>query len=141
VCAGLLARIRVPARAPDEIQVGYLRELREGWREFTSRTWLWTSVVFFGIGNMVSTGSWGVLGPVIAKADLGGAGTRDITPLPDVTYGDVAYHPSGLAIGFTVFPIIAVPSPFLFAAKVIAVSVLANVVGAAVFFTGRRRNQ
>jgi MFS family permease len=74
LCALLLARIRVPARPAEQQQVGYLTELREGWREFTSRTWLWTSVVFFGIGNMVSSGSWGVLGPAIAKVDLGGAG-------------------------------------------------------------------
>jgi hypothetical protein len=38
----------------------------------------------------------------LARADLGRAATSDITPLPDVTYGDVAYHPSGLAIGFAV---------------------------------------
>jgi hypothetical protein len=38
----------------------------------------------------------------LARADMGQAGSRDITPLPDVTYGDVAYHPSGLAIGFVV---------------------------------------
>jgi hypothetical protein len=38
----------------------------------------------------------------LARADLGQSGSRDITPVPDVTYGDVAYHPSGLAIGFTV---------------------------------------
>lgn len=36
----------------------------------------------------------------IARADLGGAGTNDITPLGDKTFGDIAYHPSGLAIGF-----------------------------------------
>jgi hypothetical protein len=38
----------------------------------------------------------------LARADLHTAGSRDITPVPDVTYGDVAYHPSGLAIGFAV---------------------------------------
>jgi hypothetical protein len=38
----------------------------------------------------------------LARADLGQAGSRDITPVQDVTYGDVAYHPSGLAIGFAV---------------------------------------
>ena len=36
----------------------------------------------------------------LARADVGQAGSRDITPLIDATYGDVAYHPSGLAIGF-----------------------------------------
>jgi MFS family permease len=74
ICGALLARIHVPARASDQPRTGYLSDLREGWREFSSRTWLWTSVVFFGIGNMVSSGAWGVLGPTIAKADLGGAG-------------------------------------------------------------------
>jgi hypothetical protein len=38
----------------------------------------------------------------LSRADVGSPGTRDITPLPDATYGDVAYHPSGLAIGFVV---------------------------------------
>jgi hypothetical protein len=38
----------------------------------------------------------------LARADMGQTGSRDITPVPDVTYGDVAYHPSGLAIGFAV---------------------------------------
>jgi hypothetical protein len=38
----------------------------------------------------------------LARADLGRAATSDITPLPEATYGDVAYHPSGLAIGFAV---------------------------------------
>lgn len=36
----------------------------------------------------------------ISRADMGSSGTRDITPLPDMTFGDMAYHPSGLAIGF-----------------------------------------
>jgi len=40
----------------------------------------------------------------LARADLGQSGSRDITPVhgDQVTYGDVAYHPSGLAIGFVV---------------------------------------
>jgi hypothetical protein len=40
----------------------------------------------------------------LARADLGQAGSRNITPVhgTGVTYGDVAYHPSGLAIGFVV---------------------------------------
>jgi hypothetical protein len=36
----------------------------------------------------------------ISRADLGSSGTRDITPLPNMTFGDIAYHPSGLAIAF-----------------------------------------
>jgi len=72
VCAELLRRIRIARREVAETP-GFLSELREGWAEFTSRTWLWASVVLFGIGNFVATG-WIVLGPAIANERLGGAG-------------------------------------------------------------------
>ena len=71
VCAAILGRIRVPRRA--ELPASFLVELRDGWREFTSRTWLWASVALFGIGNLAFS-SWMVLGPVIAEEELGGAG-------------------------------------------------------------------
>ena len=45
-----------------------------------------------------------------------------------------------LAIFFTVFPIIDVPSPFLFAVKIISVTAIANVIGASIFVLGRRRS-
>jgi amino acid transporter len=45
-----------------------------------------------------------------------------------------------LAIFFTVYPIIDVPSPLIFAAKVTAVTVIANAIGAVIFVTaGRKR--
>jgi MFS family permease len=72
VCADILRRIRVPARDAADAP-GYLAELREGWQEFTSRTWLWASVALFGVGNLMFAG-WIVLGPAIAKERLGGAG-------------------------------------------------------------------
>ena len=73
VCAELLRRIRVRPRADASAPPGFLTELREGWREFTSRTWLWASVVLFGIGNLMAAG-WIVLGPLVADERLGGAG-------------------------------------------------------------------
>ena len=51
----------------------FLGELREGWREFVSRTWLWVIVVAFGFLNAAETGALNVLGPVVAKEELGGA--------------------------------------------------------------------
>jgi MFS family permease len=69
----LLARIRIPPRAAPAEHPHFLRELREGWREFTSRTWLWSTVVVFGIGNFFFM-FWPVLGPTVAKEHLGGAG-------------------------------------------------------------------
>jgi amino acid transporter len=44
-----------------------------------------------------------------------------------------------LAIFFTVFPIIDVPSPFLFALKIVGVAVVANAIGVTIFLVGGRR--
>lgn len=44
-----------------------------------------------------------------------------------------------LAIFFTVFPIIDVPSPALFALKVIGVAVVADAIGVTIFLLGRKR--
>ena len=72
VCADILRRMRI---APREVTdpPGFFAELREGWQEFTSRTWLWASVALFGLGNLTFAG-WNVLGPAIADERLGGAG-------------------------------------------------------------------
>lgn len=51
-----------------------LLELREGWRDFWSRTWLWAIVLQFAIVNAVETGALDVLGPAVAKKHLGGPG-------------------------------------------------------------------
>jgi MFS family permease len=73
VCAALLAAIRVRPRDKGAEAPSFVRELREGWHEFTSRTWLWSTVLLFGVGNMVFM-CWPVLGPAIFKEDYGGAG-------------------------------------------------------------------
>src|SRR5205823_3519021 len=46
-----------------------------------------------------------------------------------------------LAIFFTVYPIIDVPSPLVFAAKIIAVTMAANAIGAAIFALGERKRR
>jgi hypothetical protein len=50
-----------------------LRDLREGWSEFRSHTWLWVIVAQFGVILMAWYGAFQVLGPVVARAHLGGA--------------------------------------------------------------------
>jgi predicted MFS family arabinose efflux permease len=50
-----------------------LTELREGWSEFRSHTWLWVIVAEFCIVMMAWYGAFSVLGPVVARAHLGGA--------------------------------------------------------------------
>jgi MFS family permease len=72
VAAFLLAALRLPARAEVVEAKSFLTELREGWGEFRRQTWLWTTIVFFGIGNFAFS-AYFVLGPIIAKRDLGGA--------------------------------------------------------------------
>ena len=49
-----------------------LAELRESWSEFRSHTWLWVIVAQFCIVMMAWYGAFSVLGPVVAKAHLGG---------------------------------------------------------------------
>jgi hypothetical protein len=72
LAAASLAAMRMPATLRMEGS-SFLAELREGWREFSSRTWLWAIVAQFAVVNAVEQGSENVLGPVIAKAHLGGA--------------------------------------------------------------------
>ena len=51
----------------------FLTELGEGWREFSSRTWLWAIVLQFGFVNAAEQGSMNVLGPAVARDHFGGA--------------------------------------------------------------------
>src|SRR5205085_4446929 len=50
-----------------------LHELREGWRDFWARPWLWAIDLQFGFVNAAQAGAVAVLGPLVAKRDLGGA--------------------------------------------------------------------
>jgi MFS family permease len=50
-----------------------LTELREGWSEFRSHTWLWVIVAQFCVVLMAWYGAFSVLGPVVAREHLGGA--------------------------------------------------------------------
>jgi predicted MFS family arabinose efflux permease len=71
--AVMLARVSIAPRDDAVEPEPFLAELREGWNEFRRQTWIWTTIVFFGIGNMAG-GTYGVLGPVMAKRHYGGAG-------------------------------------------------------------------
>jgi predicted MFS family arabinose efflux permease len=70
--ATLLGLLRVPARA-STAGASVFAELRDGWREFRSHQWLWVVVAQFSFLVMAFQAAHGVLGPVIAKQDLGGA--------------------------------------------------------------------
>lgn len=68
--SGPLPAGRTPADAPTP---NMLTELREGWSEFRSHTWLWVIVAQFSVVMMAWYGAFSVLGPVVAREHLGGA--------------------------------------------------------------------
>ena len=68
--AFFISAMRLPATLRVEIP-SFLGELREGWREFSSRTWLWVIVLQFSVINACQSGSLNVLGPVQADAHFG----------------------------------------------------------------------
>jgi predicted MFS family arabinose efflux permease len=72
VAALLRAGMRVPAQ-PRESAGHMVHELREGWREFSSRRWLWAIVLEFSLLVAIWDGATEVLGPVVAHNQLGGA--------------------------------------------------------------------
>lgn len=69
--AVFLGRIRLPARV-QAARAGMRSELARGWREVRSRSWVWISISYFGIWNLAFAPYW-ILGPVVAKSELGGA--------------------------------------------------------------------
>lgn len=72
VAAGLLSLLRLPSSVRTDRR-DLIGELRAGWREFTGRSWLWSTVAAAGVINAASTAAIGVLGPVLARDRLGGA--------------------------------------------------------------------
>lgn len=72
VGAVLLARLPIPRRA--RVEAGdTLKELREGWAEFASRTWVWVVVAVFAFVNAGFSAAFATLGPVVADDTVGRA--------------------------------------------------------------------
>lgn len=71
-----LTRVRLPPALGSDETPSFLGQLREGWTQVRSRTWLWVIILAFGVINAIQAGAWGVLGPVIAESnpDLGARG-------------------------------------------------------------------
>jgi MFS family permease len=66
-----LALIRIDWSASEHPEA-FMTLLREGWREFWSRSWLWAIVIQSAFVNALFASLF-VLGPVVAKQSLGGA--------------------------------------------------------------------
>ena len=71
ISAVCLTLLRPPAREERE-RGSFLGDLRDGWRAFRSRRWVWTFVSYFAVSNGL-WGAWSSLGPIVAERDLGGA--------------------------------------------------------------------
>ncbi|MGX6604450.1 MFS transporter [Micromonosporaceae bacterium Da 78-11] len=71
------ALLRLPEGLPETAAAGpaartdVLTDLRTGWSEFRSRTWLWVVVAAFAVLNGCSSGAIFVLGPVVADDTIG----------------------------------------------------------------------
>ena len=68
-----LASLRLPA-ARMHAGHSYLEDLREGWAEFRGRRWLVITTVQFTLFNLLTWGPYLLLGPVLSRDYLGGAG-------------------------------------------------------------------
>jgi len=133
----LLLRIHIPPREEQEVPAAnFFHELREGWREFTSRTWLWSTVAIFGLGNFFFM-FWPVLGPIVAKEHLGGAGAWAKIL---VANGIGAVIGGAFALRYRPrLPLVAcILWPMLFCAQLVALALHAPtwVIAAAAFFSG-----
>ncbi|MGW2373093.1 MFS transporter [Kitasatospora sp. NPDC001683] len=76
LCFLVAAALRVflePESAPAPSGGSMLRDLREGWREFSSRRWLWVIVAQFAVLVACINAVESVYGPAVADQRLGGA--------------------------------------------------------------------
>jgi hypothetical protein len=72
ISAAFLLRLEVP-EAPMRIAASFFSDLSGGWREFTSRTWLWVDGVYSALANAVILAPVLALGPLVAEESLNGA--------------------------------------------------------------------
>jgi MFS family permease len=68
----LLAMMHLP-RGATTAAANIFRELREGWQAFTEHTWVWLLTLWISLYFLVTYAPFFVLGPYVAKQELGGA--------------------------------------------------------------------
>ncbi len=73
--AVFLTQIRLPRQAQFAPKQRFLRDLADGWREVVGRTWVWVSILNFMLFQLLMLPTFFILGPAIARQDLGGART------------------------------------------------------------------
>ena len=73
VSAACLWGVRAPGVRGKEEGEPFLAELRHGWREFSSRSWMVAIIISASISNAIFYPIFQVLGPTVAKESLGGS--------------------------------------------------------------------
>jgi MFS family permease len=73
VAGALRAFLDVSHIRPREAGGGLLADLRDGWKEFVARPWLWAIVAQFSVVVAVVGAAESVYGPLVARDELGGA--------------------------------------------------------------------
>ncbi len=76
--AALLSRVRPRRREAAElagaVAIGVWREIRDGYREVRSRSWVWATLAAFCAALFTGLAPWFVLGPVVAREQYGEIG-------------------------------------------------------------------
>jgi MFS family permease len=72
ISAAFLVGLGLP-EGPVRVAASFLSEVRGGWREFISRTWLWVDGLYSALGNAVVLAPVWALGPLVAEDSLNGA--------------------------------------------------------------------
>ena len=67
VSAAFLVRLQPRRRGEQAVRTTVLGELRDGWSEVRSRTWIWVIVAAFSLGLLTAFGPWMTLGPTISS--------------------------------------------------------------------------
>jgi MFS family permease len=134
--AVFFSRLRVPGRAePGAARDSMLSDLREGWREFTSRSWVWIVVLQFAVLNAAFTGAVAVLGPVVADATVGRTAWGFVIGAQTVGFAVGAvvalrWRPRrALGIGVAAMALAAVPVATLAASPTVAVLIAGFALG------------
>jgi MFS family permease len=73
VSAAALAVMRPRPLVRTQERSGFLTELRGGWREVRSRTWVWSLIALFASYHFLVLPALFVLGPAVSNSDRGGA--------------------------------------------------------------------
>ncbi|HTA07933.1 MAG TPA: MFS transporter [Streptosporangiaceae bacterium] len=67
-----LAMLTIPATSPPTQSPW--RDLADGWAQFRGQTWLWLTTMQFALFNLFTWAPYLLLGPILARQYLGGAG-------------------------------------------------------------------